>query len=409
MGCTSSTPPAESPPAEASNDLSEWINPRQIDEVYDVQQEIRRSGRTIIRRAIRRADGIQVAIKSMPHDKVGETTGNAARGLAREVRTMASLQHRHVLRLLDLFVDAECAWLVLELCVGGDLHDLLDRRGGALSEVEARSLLGQLLSAVAHMHENNVIHRDLKLENVLLSSRAADAEVRVCDFGFAKSISELAGRAGVTSAPGRPKRSDTMLGTPDYIAPEILASKNYDVYVDIYACGCVAFALLSGRLPFDGDVLLFNVANGRPAQRTGPTHGPEWASVSPDARRFVSSMLEPSWRKRPSAAKLLSDPWLEGSSEASGPAAPRVEWLASAAETALESKVDLGPFESERTAADDPVGSRRPSDAARSWVACGQATPPAVPLAAAMKTDAPALDAEPAGFELFVFCTIGGE
>ena len=74
------------------------INTREIEEVYDLEHEIRRSGRTVIQRAIRRADGMRVAVKSMPHDKVGETTGDAARGLAREVRTMASLQHRHVLR-----------------------------------------------------------------------------------------------------------------------------------------------------------------------------------------------------------------------------------------------------------------------------------------------------------------------
>ena len=379
------------------------INTREIEEVYDLEHEIRRSGRTVIQRAIRRADGMHVAVKSMPHDKVGETTGDAARGLAREVRTMASLQHRHVLRFLDVFVDAERAWLVLELCIGGDLHDLLDRRGGPLSEAEARPLLGQLLSAVAHMHANDVIHRDIKLENVLLSSRAADAELRVCDFGFAKSASELAGRAGGASAPGRVKRSDTMLGTPDYIAPEILASRNYDVYVDIYACGCVAFALLSGHLPFDGDAALANIANGRPPRRSRPSmDGPEWASVSREARRFVSSMLEPAWHKRPSATQLLSDPWLEGASEATGPAARRVEWLA---ETTPESKVDPGPFEpaSELAAADGLVGSREPSRAA-----CDQGPPSATPLAAE-KADEPASSAEPAGVEFFVFCTIDAE
>ena len=234
---------------------------------------------------------------------------------------------------------------------------------------------------------------------MLLSSRAADAGGSVCDFGFAKSISGSLAVRGSRRRPVGRSAPIQYLARPIY-RPEILASK-LRVYVDIYACGCVAFALLSGRLPFDGDVLLLAL----PAA-TRPAHGPAaGGGASLPTQRFVV-MLEPSWRKRPSAAKLSSGPWL-GASEASGPAAPRVEWLASAAETALESKVDLGPFESERTAADDPVGSRRPSDAARSWVACGQATPPAVPLAAAMKTDAPALDAEPAGFELFVFCTPG--
>ncbi|KAK9902575.1 hypothetical protein M0R45_001510 [Rubus argutus] len=112
------------------------------------------------------------------------------------------------------------------------------KQGGRLTETEGRKLFQQLIDGVSYCHKQGVFHRDLKLENILLDSTG---NIKICDFGF--------------SALPQHFRSDGLLhtacGTPNYVAPEILANKGYDgAAADIWSCGVILFAILSGYLPF---------------------------------------------------------------------------------------------------------------------------------------------------------------
>jgi len=146
-------------------------------------------------------------------------------------------------------------WIVTELCCGGELFDYLVEKG-RLSEDETRLIFGQLCLAVAYLHENNIVHRDLKLENVLMDERC---RVKLGDFGFTREFE-------------RGAFMETFCGTTGYAAPEMLQGKKYQgpgvfrgvfqdfmpktfgvIEVDVWSLGIILYTLLTGTLPFDDD------------------------------------------------------------------------------------------------------------------------------------------------------------
>ena len=318
MGCHQTKQAEPVGESVAEDDLADVINPAPLGALYELGEIIGQSGASVVHLATRRADGARVAIKMVPKS-AGECSDALGSDFVREVRVMLRLRHAHVLGLLDVFDEPSRSPLVLELCRGGDLHDLLSRSGGGLEEDATRNVMHQLLSAIAYMHDEGVIHRDLKLENVLMTSRsAARAIVKIADFGFAKPTDALAIRAAAANNK-QPKKRDTVLGTLEYMAPEMSSRGNYDVHIDVYACGVIMYALLAGRLPFEMPAS----QSAKPQRRgsvaeTANCSGslpsftePECASISEEARVMICEMLNPNWRKRPSAKVVLEHAWMK--------------------------------------------------------------------------------------------------
>ncbi len=144
----------------------------------------------------------RVAIKQIP--KIHSST------LTREIHHHRRLHHPHVMQLYEVIATESYIWMVSELCAGGELYDYLVEQG-LLHEQEARRLFGQLCLAVAYVHDKGIVHRDLKLENVLLDERC---NVKLGDFGFTREYEEN-------------RLMDTFCGTTGYAAPEMLAGKKY--------------------------------------------------------------------------------------------------------------------------------------------------------------------------------------
>ena len=123
---------------------------------------------------------------------------------------------------------------MIEICAGGDLLNYVRKRRQLKEEV-AKSVFKQLINGIAYCHSKSILHRDIKLDNILLSS---NGEVKICDFGVSKVV----------------KRGEMMTeqcGTPAYIAPEILADRGYEGFaVDIWSAGVVLYAMLYGVVPF---------------------------------------------------------------------------------------------------------------------------------------------------------------
>ncbi|KAG6574745.1 PLK/PLK-UNCLASSIFIED protein Kinase [Phytophthora cinnamomi] len=157
-----------------------------------------------------------------------------------EIKIHKSLHHPQVVQFEHFFEDSDNAYILLELCRNQSLSDLVRRRK-RLSESEVRFYMRQLVDGLAYLHENLVIHRDLKLGNLFLTT---DMRLKIGDFGLA------------TRLDNPEDRKRTMCGTPNYIAPEILSGQRGDGHsfeVDIWSTGVVMYTLLVGRPPFETD------------------------------------------------------------------------------------------------------------------------------------------------------------
>lgn len=181
--------------------------------------------------------GRPVAVKILDEAGLGDPT--AARRFDREARTVARLAHPNVVAVYDVGRDRGVAYLVMELVDGDSLAALV--AGGPVDMGRAVDIAAQVCDALAAGHEAGVVHRDIKPANILLTRAGA---VKVCDFGIARLVH--AAQAGLTGAA-------TAVGTSDYMAPEQAAGDPVDARADLYALGCVLYAMLTGSPPFTGD------------------------------------------------------------------------------------------------------------------------------------------------------------
>ena len=207
-----------------------------------------------------------------------------------EIACLRALQgHPHIVRLLDHFDDTNkngddrTISLVLELAAHGDLLSYVTAHG-PLSEAAAKHIALQLLDALDAMHAQGIVHRDLKLENILVTAMDPKAPwkltVQVADFGFATSCRHPLTR---------------QCGTDGYMAPEMCRKQAYGASIDVFSLGVVVHAMLLHRLPFDG------------ADFSPPlTYG----TLSSDARDFVQQLLQLHPTKRATIAAARAHPWL---------------------------------------------------------------------------------------------------
>ncbi|CAO1636623.1 unnamed protein product [Sympodiomycopsis kandeliae] len=243
-------------------------------------------GRTIgegtfgkVRIGTHRLTGVRVAIKQVPKSH--------SASLTREIHHHRRLHHSNVMRLYEVLATESNIWMISELCLGGELYDYLVERG-VLPEPEARRIFGQLCLALAYIHSRGIVHRDLKLENVLLDERC---NVKLGDFGFTR---EFEGK----------RLMETFCGTTGYAAPEMLAGKKYTgEEVDIWSLGIILYALLCGSLPFDDDDESVMKAKILKGEFELPPY------LSEEARDLVSGILKLDPTQRLSIRGILAHPW----------------------------------------------------------------------------------------------------
>jgi serine/threonine-protein kinase len=228
-------------------------------------------------------DGRAVALKVL-HSRFA-ADGVLLERLAREERALAQLHHPNVVRVHGLFDDAGDRFIAMELLTGKTLHERLAT--GPLAVDETLAILEQILSGLEAAHARGIVHRDLKPANIFILD--GSGVVKILDFGVVKFVAEGASRYLT--------RTGMVIGTAEYMAPEQAAGEPVDERTDLYAVGCVAFALLVGRPPFCG----------APALQVMTSHlfdpPPSLASLRPELRlvepldRFLSRTLH----KEPSA------------------------------------------------------------------------------------------------------------
>jgi len=216
----------------------------------------------------------------------------------REVELMRSFEHENIVKVIDVFEGMKRVYIVMEFVAGGSLFEFLTNRQNQHLEQHVVHIIRQILSAVHYLHEKGVVHRDLKLENIMCTSKAWPTDVKVADFGLAGLLTD-----------DEDSVMTSLVGTPYYMAPELLRGDKYDESVDMWALGVIVFSLLTGAFPFKGK---------NPAQILKSIEScdsvrlPEsvLSSISAESESLVRSLLQKDPKKRLSASAALNHPWL---------------------------------------------------------------------------------------------------
>jgi len=256
---------------------------------YDLPQDILGEGGIgIVTRGVCRATGERVAVKRIELHRMRRPDR-----LESELSIAGEMRHPNIARLYEVYRDSDNAHMVMELCSGGELFERI-ATGNGLEEHVVAAYSEQMLSALGHLHARCVVHRDLKPENLLLESRRPGARLKLVDFGLSRRFEQG-------------QLLTTKVGTPYYIAPEVLYQQ-YDELVDVWSAGIVAYACICGRPPFLGDTdqaVLTRVRRGAADFCT-----PRWQEVSPEAVAFVGSLLTVDPDHRPGAWEAMGHTWV---------------------------------------------------------------------------------------------------
>ncbi|KAJ6218104.1 hypothetical protein RDWZM_009261 [Blomia tropicalis] len=207
--------------------------------------------------------------------------------LKREIEIQSHLVHPNILRLFGYFYDDTRVYLILEYAQKGELYRQL-KELGRFEEKQAAIYLLQLINALRYCHERNVIHRDIKPENILIGSKG---ELKIADFGWC------------VHAPS--SRRDTMCGTLDYLAPEMIQQRPYDHKVDIWCLGILAYEFLVGKPPFETKSTPETYRRIVMLDYQFPNH------ISTGAKNFIQRLLVKEPIKRMSLLEACHDPWIK--------------------------------------------------------------------------------------------------
>ncbi|CAG9329412.1 unnamed protein product [Blepharisma stoltei] len=215
--------------------------------------------------------------------------------LVNEIKVIRKLSHPNIIKIHDVYECPNHICLILDYVEHDNLFARISPKK-RFDEKTVTRLARELLSVLDYLSSLNIIHRDIKLENILMTSEDNDYDFKLADFGVAAELNE---------------NSLIRCGSPGYIAPEILRKLPYDFKADIFSSGVIFYILLSGKMPFSGR----NTVEILRKNREGVISFQKeiWRHVSKKGIRFVMKLMEPNPKSRPFAKEILDHPWLQKS------------------------------------------------------------------------------------------------
>ncbi|KAG7629378.1 putative serine/threonine-protein kinase ATG1a Group-Pl-3 family [Arabidopsis thaliana] len=183
-----------------------------------------------------RSSGLEVAVKEIDKKLLSPKVRD---NLLKEISILSTIDHPNIIRFYEAIETGDRIFLVLEYCSGGDLAGYINRHG-KVPEAVAKHFMRQLALGLQVLQEKHFIHRDLKPQNLLLSSKEVTPLLKIGDFGFARSLTPES-------------MAETFCGSPLYMAPEIIRNQKYDAKADLWSAGAILFQLVTGKPPFDGN------------------------------------------------------------------------------------------------------------------------------------------------------------
>ncbi|KAF7458493.1 CAM kinase, SNF1 family [Cryptosporidium felis] len=232
--------------------------------------------------------GEDVVLKAVDKKKVKESN------VYTEIEVLRRVHHPHIVHFIASFEEEDHVCLVLEFLGGGELFEWIAQKG-AYSEEQAKIAMKRVLLALQWLHANNVVHRDLKTENLILEHRNSPESLKIIDFGLAASLGSSAMKM--------------RCGSPGYVAPEILEDKIYSTKVDVFSIGVVLYTLLGGSPPFPGsnmkEILKKNIQGN--VQFTSS----RWKNISSSVKDLIKWMMAKDPESRCSASQAIYHPWFE--------------------------------------------------------------------------------------------------
>ncbi|XP_074516490.1 serine/threonine-protein kinase PLK4 isoform X2 [Sebastes fasciatus] len=231
--------------------------------------------------------GLEVAIKTI--DKKAMHKAGMVQRVINEVEIQCRLKHPSILELYNYFEDSNYVYLVLEMCHNGEMSRYLNEREMAFSEDEARHFMHQIVKGMLYLHTHGILHRDLTLSNLLLTS---NMNIKIADFGLATQLKLPT------------EKHFTMCGTPNYISPEVATRSAHGLESDVWSLGCMFYAFLMGRPPFDTDTVKNTLSKVVLGEYDMPGH------VSLEAQDLIHQLLRRDPAQRPSLSAVLDHPFM---------------------------------------------------------------------------------------------------
>lgn len=269
-----------------------------IAEVYSMGEELGRGRFSVVRQATHLKENVGYAVKEVENESLDDEENLEA--LETEIKILRKLRHPHIVNLKEVVTTDAFTYIIMELLSGGELfHRIIEK--GCFPEPDAQMLFAQILMSMEYLHSMNIVHRDVKPENILYCSEGSD-DIKLIDFGY----------AGIWSAE---KPLTGLCGTPDYVAPEVLTwyddddkGTAYGKGSDMWSMGVLLYVILSGCSPFNGEEeeqLLKLVAEAK-----YEFYEKEWEHVSAEAKELISKLLVVEPTERYTMEQTLAHPWL---------------------------------------------------------------------------------------------------
>lgn len=270
--------------------MAKYSEINRFDEAYEPHQEIGHGSFGQVLRCVSKKDRQECAVKVLREGRY--VYGDQ---VELEILICQMLDHKNIVQLIEAIKERYTHYLVFDMMAGGDLFDDIERRE-KYTEFDACHCIEQVLQGVAYIHSKNIIHKDLKHSNILLSAKHEDAVVKISDFGLAMRIGNSV------------EEFSEHRGTHHYAPPEVLDGLRFGTPVDIWACGVLLYIMLIGEMPF-GIKLKYLTAFIKAEVYAFPTDD-EGNAISDYAKDLIENLLELDQDARYTAKDALAHPFI---------------------------------------------------------------------------------------------------